>query len=285
MDSVEDIDARLDELTSAIHEAITASAPKRQPAKQPLPSIPPTILANIREKNRLRRDWQINRDPATKNRINRLQRWIGFEIKEWRNAQWSDTLESLNPEDQSLWKMTKRVMRIPDPNPPLQVPGGLACSDSEKAEALADNLESQFQPVPVPPLQMDNVERVREAMQSFAFAPASRPLLTSPTEVCKAIAELKVSKAPGPNGVPNRALRNLPRKAITFLTKVFNAVLKWQHYPAVWKHARVISLRKPGKDPTLPSSYRPISLLDTVGKLIEKSCFPGSWQKSTLQAL
>ena len=68
----------------------------------------------------------------------------------------------------------------------------------------------------------------------------------------------------------NRALKNLPRKAITFPTKVFNAVLKWQHYPAVWKHSRVISLRKLGKDPTLPSSYRPISLLDTVGKLFEK---------------
>ena len=38
----------------------------------------------------------------------------------------------------------------------------------------------------------------------------------------------------------------------------------------MWKHARVISLFKPGKDPALPSSYRPISLLDTVGKLFEK---------------
>ena len=97
MDSVEDIDVRLDDLINTIHEAITASAPKRQPAKQPLPSVPPTILANICMKNRLMRDWQINRDPATKNRINSMQRWIGFEIKGWRNAQWSDTLESLKP--------------------------------------------------------------------------------------------------------------------------------------------------------------------------------------------
>ena len=96
----------------------------------------------------------------------------------------------------------------------MQVPGGLANSDSEKAEALADNLESQFQPVPVLPM--------------------------------------------------------LPRKAVTFLTKVFNGVLKWQHYPAVWKHARMISLLKPGKDPVLPLSYRPISLLDTVGKFFKK---------------
>jgi hypothetical protein len=32
----------------------------------------------------------------------------------------------------------------------------------------------------------------------------------------------------------------------------------------------MVSILKPGKDPTLPSSYRPTSLLDTVGKLFEK---------------
>jgi hypothetical protein len=30
---------------------------------------------------------------------------------------------------------------------------------------------------------------------------------------------------------------------------------------------------KPGKEPTLPSSYKPIRLLDTVGKLVEKMLF------------
>ena len=32
----------------------------------------------------------------------------------------------------------------------------------------------------------------------------------------------------------------------------------------------MISLLKPGKNPAFASSYRPISLLDTVGKLFEK---------------
>jgi hypothetical protein len=49
---------------------MSASAPKSQSAKQPFVSIPPMILANIREKNRVRR-----------------QRQIGIELKEWRNAQ------------------------------------------------------------------------------------------------------------------------------------------------------------------------------------------------------
>jgi hypothetical protein len=65
-------------------------------------------------------------------------------------------------------------------------------------------------------------------------------------------------------------MRHLPKRAITFLTKVFNAVLRRQYFPPVRKHARVLPILKPGKGPTQPSSYRPISLLDTVGKLFEK---------------
>ena len=57
---------------------------------------------------------------------------------------------------------------------------------------------------------------------------------------------------------------------IYLLVKIFNAVLRTQKFPPIWKLARVISVLKPGKDPALPSSYRPISLLDTIGKLFEK---------------
>jgi hypothetical protein len=103
-----------------------------------------------------------------------------------------------------------------------------------------------------------------------AEGPASEPTLTTFSEVTKAMKGLKVGKAPGPNGIPSRVLTHLPKRAITFLTRVFNAVLRRQYFPPVWKHARVLPILKPGKDPTQHSSYRPIRLLDTVGKLFEK---------------
>jgi len=72
----------------------------------------------------------------------------------------SVTPEPLDPEDQSLWRVTKRVMRVPTPSPPLVTLGDIALSDSEKAEALADNLETQFQPVTDPsvPLVIEMVD-------------------------------------------------------------------------------------------------------------------------------
>jgi len=42
------------------------------------------------------------------------------------------------------------VIRVPTPSPPLVTLGGIAVSDSEKAEALEHSLKTQFQPVTVP---------------------------------------------------------------------------------------------------------------------------------------
>jgi hypothetical protein len=259
----------VEEMSSAILEALAASTPESRPRDDPRPPIPACIQDEIRLKNRLRRHWQITRDPALKAEVNRLQRSVTHQLNEWRNDQWSGTLESLDPEDQSLWKMTRRVMRVPTPSPPLVTPGGTALSHPEKAEALADTLESHFQPVNAPSYPAV-IEKVTEALQAYSYAPASEPQLTNPMEVQDAIQGLKVGKAPGPNGLPNRGLKHLPQRAISLLVALFNAALLAQYFPPVWTHACVISILKPGKDPSLPSSYRPISLLGTIGKLFEK---------------
>lgn len=41
-------------------------------------------------------------------------------------------------------------------------------------------------------------------------------------------------------------------------------------FPESWKIGKLVLLNKPGKPLVNPSSYRPISLLDGCGKLIEK---------------
>jgi hypothetical protein len=74
-------------------------------------------------------------------------------------------------------------------------------------------------------------------------------------EVQDAIRGLKVGKAPGPKSSPNSALKHFPQRAISLLVAIFNAALLAQYLPPVSKYARVLSILKPGKDPSLPSSY------------------------------
>jgi len=95
-------------------------------------------------------------------------------------------------------------------------------------------------------------EMVNVRLRSYFMAPASEPKLTNPEVVPEAIRALKFSKAPGSNGNPNRALKHLPQRAVSLLVLNFNAILLTHHIPIAWKHARVISILKPGKDPALP---------------------------------
>ena len=143
---------------------------------------------------------------------------------------------------------------------------GIALSDSEKAESLADYLEAQFQSVTDPSVPAV-IQTVDVALRSYFLSPVSEPHLTIPDEFHEAIRGLKVSKARGLNGIRNRALKHLHKRAVSLLARIFNAVLRTHLFPQMLKHASVISILNPGKDPALPSSYRPISLLDTIGKL------------------
>jgi hypothetical protein len=52
---------------------------------------------------------------------------------------------------------------------------------------------------------------------------------------------------------------------------VYEACLKEGKFTKIWKRADVIILKKgDDKDPTKPKSYRPICLLDNLGKVLER---------------
>ena len=174
------IDACDKELSSTILTELAESTPKCHSRGDTWPLILAHIQNEIRLKTQLRRQWKISRDLAVEAEVSHLQRSVTNWLSKWRNDQRNFTLESLDPGDQSLWKMTRRVMRISTPSPPLFTPGVLTLLDSEKAEALADSLEAHFQPV-------NNlsegavIEVVNEVMWAYSFAPASEPKLSNPT--------------------------------------------------------------------------------------------------------
>ncbi|KAL4147788.1 hypothetical protein QTP88_002137 [Uroleucon formosanum] len=76
-------------------------------------------------------------------------------------------------------------------------------------------------------------------------------------------------RAPGPDGIPSRVWSVVHAVSPGRLVDVFNLCLREGVFPGRWKRARLALLAKPGKPEGTPSSYRPLCLLDDVGKIFE----------------
>jgi hypothetical protein len=81
------------------------------------------------------------------------------------------------------------------------------------------------------------IETVNVGLRSYFMVFASESKLTNPEEVQESIRGFKVSKAPGPNDIPNWALKHLPQRAVSLLVLIFNDILLNHHFPTTWKHA------------------------------------------------
>jgi hypothetical protein len=92
-----DIVSCVEDLSGAILEALTACIPNRRPKIDMRPVIPAGIQDEIRLKIQLRRRWHVTRNPALKVEVNRHQRSVTARLNEWRNDQWSRTLECFFP--------------------------------------------------------------------------------------------------------------------------------------------------------------------------------------------
>jgi hypothetical protein len=66
-------------------------------------------------------------------------------------------------------------------------------------------------------------------------------------------------------------IQELPPSGHKTLLQLYNAILRLEYWPTKFKLARVIMIPKPGKQPTDVTSYRPISLLSIISKILENS--------------
>lgn len=89
------------------------------------------------------------------------------------------------------------------------------------------------------------------------------------SELIDAVKELNLGKAPGPDGIPNEVLRHLVQKYPDVFRNTYQRCMDECKFPDQWKRQRLVLLPKQGKVGD-PVSYRPICLLDTHGKLLEK---------------
>jgi hypothetical protein len=88
-------------------------------------------------------------------------------------------------------------------------------------------------------------------------------------KVLKALLDLDVSKASGPDNLSPHVLKNCARQLAPSLSALFNLSMATGTIPEQWKTANVVPIFKSG-DKCDVSNYRPISLLCIVSKVMER---------------
>ena len=256
----DDIDAEASNIQTFIQSALTASI-KSQSYTPKFHRLPLEITQIITQRNRIRRQYQTYRLAHLKTQWNRLNRLIQNEILKHRRDSWDNIVRSAARDN--LWKLPglkpgrRRAIPPLDPNP---------FNPQTNAEVLAASYEKQFSPHFPPP---DHRARLYNyAHQNTPTLPSGPEIIISSNNVTKIIKRLK-NRAPGPDQIPNFALQMLPPPTIERLTNLYNSVFQLRHFPATWKIAKIVPGPKPGKNPKLPDSYRPISLLNTTSKILE----------------
>jgi hypothetical protein len=147
------------------------------------------------------------------------------------------------------------------PKAPTAIPGTLvpALYPNEKASVIGDYLENLFTPHEL--FETDHEWRVEARVQALLIsADGKSSVKFRPCDVSKEIRSIKLGKACGIDGIPNKYLRNLPRRPLVHKTHLFIHCLQLCHFPAPWKEAEIIAL------PKCPQNLRLSRLLSTTGK-------------------
>lgn len=266
----------IDEAVGHLHQCLIEARDKFVTAKQPINTnnvLPSYITKIIKYKNFLRRKEQkaLTADKRhLRSAINYLQKLIKLHIVKYQDTLWNSKLSKVDNPGNDLWRLVKTLKPKSDTIPPLKTSDGLLTANtSEQCEVLADtfamnmNLTHDW----VSDSVETDVQSAITVLNNHAIDNFHQPV--RPTQVWKVIRKLKTRKAPGDDGIHNIMLKNLSQKSIVYITKIFNGCIKLGYFPHMWKTAKVIALKKPGKDIALPTSYRPISLLPVLGKLFE----------------
>ena len=85
----------------------------------------------------------------------------------------------------------------------------------------------------------------------------------------KEVINQKQDSTPGEDQISYQIFKKLPEHSLKSITLLFNNIWKTGKIPSKFKHAIISPILKPDKNPQEPASYRPISLTDHIGKLLE----------------
>ena len=174
-----------------------------------------------------------------------------------------------------FWKIRKQILNKSksDDDYDIITEDGITITDPQKTkEHVANFYENLYQARQGTPGYegwtkkiTDTVELIENGMKEIPDEPEF-----SNQEIIKVIQNLKPGKAPGPDGIPNEAMKAADRQTLQIFRNETNKILKSMTIPQQWKEGSLKRLYKGKGVKGKCSNERGITLASNVGKMFER---------------
>ena len=223
------------------------------------------IKKMMRKRKRLYDKYMQSKSETDHSNYKRFRNKVTTEIRKSKKSvidKLSQKLLDTNLQPKDYWRTLKQFIKPEQSSsiPSLNADGVVLDDDADKANLLNDyftqqtTLDDTHASLPATPLENTST------LNSLNLTQA---------EVQETLKSLNVGKAAGPDSVSNRLLKELAVPLSLPLCNLFNYSLHTGQVPSSWKEANITPIHKKD-DPSEVSNYRPISLLNTIGKVLEK---------------
>lgn len=211
-----------------------------------------TAISNLRKecmhaRRMLRRGRHRNEDCSQKlNEYRELKKKLKVEIRKSKEKSWRDLCKQVEVDPWGIpFKLVTKNLVGRRPITGLTIPGRL--------ELIVDTLFPS-----------------QQAPEWFTMAETEEFPWITDVELKQIGSSLPQNKAPGPDGIPDAIVKHIIGAKPELIIGTLNKCLQEGHFPTAWKEAKLVLLQKGNKPLEEPASYRPICLLNTVGKLLER---------------
>ena len=273
--AIADADVPMSLFTSILKDIAEETIPKTSavPKRFNKPWFSNICKDAIKERNRALE--RFKREPTEGNlnayRIARAKACRDIRLS--KNISWRNYVSKLNSQAsvKSVWNSIRLIKGKESSNSihHLSVSDRDVTSHCDIANALADNFSHNSSSA----FSTDAFASIRcnAENQNINFSSENAEVYNRPfslEELQDALCRAHDTSA-GPDEIHYQLLKHLPGASLLLLLNMLNKIWISGDFPSDWRKAIIISIPKPGKDPTNPTNYRLIALTSCICKTME----------------